>query len=79
MYLVYLLRRRKNSNRHYAGGCNDMKSRIAEQNSGERKTTSKRGPWKLDPAIYFSNEAKATAFDRYLKTGSGRSFSKRHL
>jgi putative endonuclease len=79
MHIVYILKSTKNPNRHYVGVCNDLKARIAEHNSGECKTTCKGGPWKLETAIYFSDEVKANAFERYLKTGSGRAFSIRHL
>jgi len=79
MNIVYILKSTKNSNRHYVGVCSDLKARIAEHNSGECKTTSNGGPWKLETAIYFRDQAKATVFERYLKTGSGRAFSKKHL
>ena len=79
MHIVYILKSIRNPNRHYVGVCNNLKARIAEHNSGECKTTSTGGPWKLETAIYFSDEVKANAFERYLKTGSGRAFSTRHL
>jgi hypothetical protein len=30
-------------------------------------------------ALEFAGEASAVAFERYLKTGSGRAFAKRHF
>ena len=41
--------------------------------------TAEARPWEVDIAVYFRDEKKAHAFERYLKTGSGRAFSKRHL
>ena len=79
MNIVYILRSVRNSNLHYMGVCNDLKARLTEHNTGECKATNKGGPWKVETAIYFSDEKKATAFERYLKTGSGRAFSKKRL
>ena len=56
-----------------------MKNRLAEPDAGECKTTAEARPWAVDLAVYFRNEKKAHAFERYMKTGSGRAFSKRHL
>jgi hypothetical protein len=36
-------------------------------------------PWELDVLIQFSDERRAMAFERYLKSGSGVAFAKRHL
>jgi putative endonuclease len=36
-------------------------------------------PWQLVAAVEFSNENSAMLFERYLKTGSGRAFAKRHF
>ena len=79
MRIVYLLRSKKNPNRVYVGLCSNMKNRLAEHNAGECKTTSEARPWEVDVALYFRDEKKAHALERYLKTGSGRAFSKRHL
>ena len=79
MNIVYILQNTKNPNRHYIGVCSDLENRIAEHNAGECKTTTNAGTWRLETAIYFSDQQKANAFERYLKSGSGRAFSKRHL
>jgi putative endonuclease len=36
-------------------------------------------PWRVETYLGFSDEAKAVAFERYLKTGSGNAFSKKRL
>ncbi len=79
MHIVYLLRSQKNPNRVYVGLCGNMKNRLAEHNAGECKTTTEARPWAVDVAIYLRDEKKAHAFERYLKTGSGRAFSKKHF
>jgi putative endonuclease len=79
MHIVYLLRSQKNPNRVYVGLCGNMKKRLREHNAGECKSTAEARPWAVDVAVFFRDEKKAHAFERYLKTGSGRAFSKRHL
>jgi hypothetical protein len=36
-------------------------------------------PWELVAAVHFLSEPSAIAFEKYLKTGSGRAFAKRHF
>ena len=79
MNIVYLLRSQKNPTRFYVGLCSNMKRRLAEHNAGECKSTADASPWEVQVAVYFRDEKRAHAFERYLKTGSGRAFSKRHF
>ena len=79
MHIVYLLQNRNDPKRHYVGLCKNLKKRLAEHNTGECKTTSEAKDWEIDVAVYFRDEKKAAAFERYLKTGSGRAFSRKHL
>ena len=37
------------------------------------------GGWRLKTYIAFSDEAQAIAFEKYLKSGSGRAFAKKRL
>ena len=39
----------------------------------------KFGPWRMSTYFAFSDEARAFAFERYLKSGSGRAFAKKHF
>jgi len=64
---------------HYVGLTSDLKRRFADHNSGKASHTSKFTPWRLVNYVAFSDEAKAVAFERYLKSGSGRAFARRHL
>lgn len=79
MYYVYILNSLSNTKRMYVGITNDLNHRLNEHNSGESIHTAKHGPWKLMTYIAFDSKEKAVAFERYLKSGSGRSFAKRHL
>jgi putative endonuclease len=36
-------------------------------------------PWRLRTYIAFSDEKCARAFEKYLKSGSGRAFAKKHF
>jgi predicted GIY-YIG superfamily endonuclease len=57
----------------------DLRGRIAKHNAGEVSHTSKYVPWELKTYIAFSDEARAVAFEKYLKSGSGRVFAKKRL
>jgi hypothetical protein len=50
-----------------------------EHNAGACTHTAKHRPWLLDVVIEFADERRAVAFERYLKSGSGVAFAKRHL
>jgi len=76
---VYLLRSEKNNERVYVGLTEDIDRRIAEHNSGQSDSTYKFRPWKCEVKIWFDDRAKAERFETYLKSGSGRTFSKRHF
>ena len=76
---VYVLRSVNHPDRHYTGITTDLKARLAKHNRREVSHTSKFAPWTLETAVAFSSPDKAAAFERYLKSGSGRAFSKRHF
>lgn len=66
-------------NRFYTGITTDVSARITWHNAGRCAHTAKHRPWELVVAIEFANEDRALAFERYLKSGSGRAFAKRHF
>jgi hypothetical protein len=47
--------------------------------SWRKPITTKFRPWRVETYIRFTNEQRAAAFERYLKTGSGREFSRRRF
>jgi predicted GIY-YIG superfamily endonuclease len=57
----------------------DLKNRIAERNAGASPHTSKFVPWEIVTAVYFADQRRAEVFERYLKSGSGHAFAKRHF
>lgn len=64
---------------HYVGYTTDLKKRLAKHNEGGSDYTSKFKPWKLKTAISFEYRDKALAFEKYLKTHSGRAFASKHF
>jgi predicted GIY-YIG superfamily endonuclease len=57
----------------------DLRARLAKHNAGEVPHTSKYRSWRLRIYFAFSDEARALAFEKYLKSGSGRAFAKKHF
>ena len=79
MKYVYILRSVKWPNERYIGITTDFKRRLIEHNSGKSPHTSKFRPWVVDVSIRFQDDSKADKFEKYLKSGSGYAFSKRHF
>ncbi len=79
MLYVYILQGLADPDRFYVGITADSKSRLKEHNAGEVFHTAKYKPWKIKNYFAFDDHAKAYAFERYLKSGSGRAFAKSHF
>jgi predicted GIY-YIG superfamily endonuclease len=78
MKYVYILKS-ESSDHFYTGITDDLESRLSRHNSGEVTHTSKFRPWRIQTYVAFTDETRATAFEKYLKSGSGRAFSKARL
>ena len=76
---VYVLRNDESPPRYYTGITSDVKRRHTEHNQGSCIHTTKHRPWSVDVVIEFTDERRAVAFERYLKSGSGVAFAHRHL
>ena len=76
---VYILQSISFPERFYVGIAHDVNSRLEEHNAGKGAHSSKYKPWRLKTYITFSDEKKAIAFEKYLKSGSGRAFAKKRL
>lgn len=57
----------------------DLRARLRKHNAGEVSHTSKFMPWRIKSYFAFSEEDRAVAFERYLKSASGRAFAKKRL
>ena len=64
---------------HDVGGTSNLEDRLHRHNLGHIHFTSTRLPVELIVYVSFKDQYKALAFEKYLKSGSGRAFSKRHL
>jgi predicted GIY-YIG superfamily endonuclease len=78
-HYVYVLVSCADESRHYTGCTTDLAGRIRKHNEGGVPHTAKFRPWRLETVIRFRSQAKARAFESYLKSGSGREFARRHL
>lgn len=78
-HYVYLLESLKDRTRYYVGCMQCLRERLAKHNAGEVLHTSKFRPWEIRAAFAFRESSKAVEFERYLKSHSGRAFSKRHF
>ena len=76
---VYLLRSESDPQRHYVGLTSDVPMRLRWHNAGQNTHTAQRRPWSLVVSLEFATESGARQFERYLKSGSGRAFAKRHF
>ena len=76
---VYGVQSEVDPERFYVGVTSDVQSRLRAHNAGESRHTRRYRPWRLVVAVEFASEERALAFERYLKTGSGRAFAKRHF
>ena len=56
-----------------------MPARLGCHNAGLSLHTAKYRPWKMVVAFEFPSEEQAARFEKYLKSGSGRAFTKRHF
>jgi predicted GIY-YIG superfamily endonuclease len=78
-YYVYVLVSLAEPARHYTGLTENLRQRLAEHNAGKCLHSSKFVPWRVETAVAFRDKGKAAAFERYLKSGSGRAFAVRHF
>jgi predicted GIY-YIG superfamily endonuclease len=76
---VYLLRSESDPARHYVGITSDVEMRLRWHNAGQNVHTVRDRPWRAVVALEFNDETQARRFERYLKSGSGRAFAKRHF
>lgn len=77
MHYVYILNCKDRG--FYVGCTNDLKERFMKHKNGFVIATKNRRPVNLH--CYFAFQSKYTAyeFEKYLKSGSGRAFAKRHF
>jgi len=76
MFYVYVLSCA--DNKLYTGCADNLKDRLGRHQKGYVPATKDRLPIKLLAYFAFLNKYTAFNFEKYLKSGSGRSFIKKH-
>lgn len=76
MHYVYSLRCKEG---YYVGCTDDLKERLKRHQHGYVPATKSRLPIELDFYFAIKDKYRAFEFEKYLKTGSGRAFVKKHL
>ena len=79
MYYTYILKSISNPDQSYIGDTSNLKQRLIDHNLGKSIHTNKFKPWKLEFYCAFNAQKKAINFEKYLKSGSGRVFTKKHF
>lgn len=77
MQFVYLLR--CSDGTIYVGCTSNIDERLKRHDHKEIRWTKDRLPVTLITYLAFTDKYKAFEFERYLKSGSGRAFSKKRL
>ncbi|UCH66334.1 MAG: GIY-YIG nuclease family protein, partial [Ignavibacterium sp.] len=78
-YYVYILESINHPDKYYIGFSTDVKERLKKHNEGGDKYTSNYKPWKVKNTISFDDKWKALAFEKYLKSHSGRVIAKKRF
>ena len=78
-FYVYILQSESNAERFYVGLTDHLRARLMKHNRGDVPHTSKFRPWKIKTAVAFTDRERASRFESYLKTASGRAFTKKRL
>lgn len=76
MYYVYSL---KCKDGFYVGCTDNLQDRFERHKKGCVQATKNRLPVELDFYFAINDKYKAYEFEKYLKSGSGRAFIKKHL
>lgn len=79
MTYVYILQCLAEPDRFYVGQTRDLRARLAKHNAKAVTHTAKFAPWRIRTYVAFSDEKQAVAFEKYLKSGSGRAFAKKRF
>jgi predicted GIY-YIG superfamily endonuclease len=78
MWYVYIIRSVQFPDQEYTGASEHPQQRLADHNDGRSAHTAKYKPWKLIWYCAFPDKY-TLEFEKYLKSHSGRAFSKKRL
>jgi putative endonuclease len=74
-----VLKSASDPHRYYIGLTSNLAARLNAHNAGQCSHTASGRPWIVDVIVEFRDERRAVTFERYLKSGSGGAFAKRHF
>jgi putative endonuclease len=77
MWYVYVLE--LNNGDYYKGCTNNIDDRLERHQKGWVESTKDNLPARLVHYSVFFDQSKAYSFEKYLKSGSGRAFMKKHF
>jgi predicted GIY-YIG superfamily endonuclease len=77
-FYIYILQSERDEDRFYTL-TDDLRKRLRSHNAGRVLHAAKWRPWRLKAYVALSDGVRAAAFERYLKSASGRAFVKKHL
>ena len=79
-WYVYILKSKK-MNKFYKGLTQNIERRVIEHNSSSSSSHTDKtlGPFDLMWYCVFHSKERAIEFEKYLKSGSGRAFTNKHL
>ena len=78
-WYVYMLQSIGKLDHWYVGMTQDLSERLKAHNGLKVAHTSKFAPWRIETAVAFRDKSKGAAFEKYLKSQSGRAFAKKHF
>ena len=78
-WYVYMLQSIDPQGHWYVGMTKDLTARLKTHNAGKGPHTAKFSHWQIETAVAFRDKTKAAAFEKYLKSQSGRAFAKKHF
>jgi len=78
-FYIYILQSTVDTEHFYIGCTRDLRARLATHNSGAVGHTAKWKPWRVKTYVALPDEARARELERYLKSSSGRAFTKKRL
>lgn len=76
MHYIYSL---KCKDGYYIGCTENLKERVGRHQNGYVSATARRLPVSLEFYFAIKDKYKAFEFEKYLKSGSGRAFLKKHF
>ena len=78
MYYTYIIQSQQDKS-YYTGYTSNLKKQFQKHNEGGQKYSSQKRPFILVWYCGFTEKSKGTAFEKYLKQGSGFAFARKHL